>query len=135
MDGPRRRDDARAQRHFDRALRFASATSDVELAAHVRASLSHLVQQLDCRRDGLHLAQAGRAILRRRDHHPALSARLYAMEARALATLRRRGDCARALMTAELALDRTHPADPRPFARLSHPSTAHSFTVAGPRPG
>ena len=56
-------DDARAHQHFDRALRFASATSDVELAAHVHASLSHLVQQLDCPRDGLRLAQAGRSIL------------------------------------------------------------------------
>jgi hypothetical protein len=66
-------DDARARRHFDRALRFASATTDIELAAHVHASLSHLLQQLDCPRDGLRLAQAGKAILRRRDHHPALS--------------------------------------------------------------
>ena len=54
-------DDARAHQHFDRALRFASATSDVELAAHVHASLSHLMQQLDCPRDGLRLAQAGRS--------------------------------------------------------------------------
>ena len=54
-------DDARAHQHFDRALRFASATNDVELAAHVHASLSHLLQQLDRPRDGLRLAQAGRS--------------------------------------------------------------------------
>jgi hypothetical protein len=100
-------DDAIAQKHFHRALRFASATEDVELAAHIHASHSHLARHLDRPRDALQLAQAGRAILRRRDHHPALTARLHAMEAHALAALRRRADCARALVNAEKALDRT----------------------------
>jgi hypothetical protein len=123
-------DDARAHQHFDRALRFASATSDVELAAHVHASLSHLLQHLDCPRDGLRLAQAGRAVLRNRSHHPVLSARLYAMEARALATLRRRADCARALMTAELALDRAHPDKPSPWVSpFDHASLAAEASV------
>ena len=123
-------EDARAQHHFERALRFASATNDVELAAHVHASLSHLVQQLDCPRDGLRLAQAGRAILRRRDHHPALTARLLTMEARALATLRRRADCGRALMTAERALDRVHPDEPSPWVSpFDHASLAAEASV------
>lgn len=107
--------DELAREHFDRALRFASATDDIELAAHVHASLSHLVQQLDSPREGLRLAQAGRSILRRRDHHPALGARLHAMEAQALATLRRRADCERALMNAELALDRAPSRGPSPW--------------------
>jgi hypothetical protein len=116
-------DDALAHQHFDRALRFASATDDVELTAHVHASLSHLAQQLDRPRDGLRIAQAGRAILRRRQHHPALGARLHAMEARAFATLRRRADCERALLAAERALDRTYAVPPStwvsPFDRAS----------------
>jgi transcriptional regulator with XRE-family HTH domain len=123
-------DDARAHQHFDRALRFASATEDVELTAHIHASLSHLVQQLDRPRDGLRLAQAGRSVLRRRDHHPALTARLYAMEARALATLRRRADCARALMTAERALDRVHHDEPSPWVSpFDHASLAAEASV------
>jgi transcriptional regulator with XRE-family HTH domain len=123
-------DDARAHQHFDRALRFASATNDIELTAHIHASLSHLVQQLDRPRDGLRLAQAGRSILRRRDHHPALTARLHAMEARALATLRRRADCARALMTADRALDRIHRDEPSPWVSpFDHASLAAEASV------
>jgi transcriptional regulator with XRE-family HTH domain len=116
-------DDALAGAHFERALRFASATQDAELAAHIHASHSHLAQHLDRPRDALRFAQAGRSILRRGAHHPALAARLHAMEARALATLRRRADCGRALMNAEKALDRlsSHAASPwvSPFDRAS----------------
>lgn len=107
--------DALAREHFDRALRFALATDDVELTAHVHASLSHLVQQLNSPREGLRLAQAGRSVLRRRNHHPALSARLYAMEAQALATLRRRADCERALTSAQRTLDRAPSRSPSPW--------------------
>lgn len=118
-------EDAIAHQHFHRALRFASATDDVELAAHVYASHSHLAQHLDRPRDALRLAQAGRAILRRRDHHPALAARLHAMEARALAALLRRTDCARALMNAEKALDRFAAQKPSPWVSpFDHASLA-----------
>ena len=116
-------DDTLAHQHFERAQRFASATDDCELAAHIHASLSHLSQQLDRPRDGLRVAQAGRAVLRRREHHSGLAARLHAMEARALAALRRRADCERALLAADRALDRSHPAPPStwvsPFDRAS----------------
>src|SRR4051812_32117319 len=88
------------------------------------------MQQLSCPRDGLRLAQAGRSILRRRDHHPALRARVYAMEARALTTLRRRADCAHALMTAERALDRAHPSEPSPWlSPFDHASLAAEASV------
>jgi hypothetical protein len=108
-------DDAIAHQHFHRASRFASTTDDVELTAHVHASRSHLAQHLENPRDALRLAQVGKAVLRRRDHHPALAARLHAMEARALAALRRRADCARALMNAEKALDRFTAQEPSPW--------------------
>jgi transcriptional regulator with XRE-family HTH domain len=108
-------DDTLAGGHFERALRFVTATDDVELAAHIHASHSHLAQHLDRPRDALRFAQAGRSILRRGAHHPALAARLHAMEARALAKLRRRADCGRALMNAEKALDRLAPSPPSPW--------------------
>jgi tetratricopeptide (TPR) repeat protein len=108
-------DDTIAHQHFQRALRFAASTDDIELSAHIHASHSHLAQHLDRPRDALRLAQAGRAVLRRRDHHPALAARLHAMEARALATLRRRADCARMLLNAERALDRVASQVPSPW--------------------
>jgi hypothetical protein len=87
-------DDTLARGHFERALRFASATTDADLAAHIHASHSHLAQHLDRPRDALGFAQSGRTILRRGAHHPALAARPHAMEARALSRLRRRADCA-----------------------------------------
>lgn len=52
------------------------------------------------------------------------------MEARALATLRRRADCARALMTAERALDRVHPDEPSPWVSpFDHGSLAAEASV------
>ena len=52
------------------------------------------------------------------------------MEARALATLRRRADCARALMTAERALDRVHPDEPSPWVSpFDHASLAAEASV------
>jgi hypothetical protein len=85
------------------------------LAAHVHASHCHLAQHLDSPRDALRFAQAGRSILRHGGYHPVLAARLHAMEARALAKLRRRADCGRALMNAEKALDRLSPSPPSPW--------------------
>jgi transcriptional regulator with XRE-family HTH domain len=118
-------DDAIAHQHFERALRFAAATDDIELAAHVHASHSHLAQHLDRPREALRLAHAGHAILRRRAHHPALAARLHAMEARALAALRRRADCARALLNAEKALDGIGSQGPSPWVSpFDHASLA-----------
>jgi tetratricopeptide (TPR) repeat protein len=118
-------DDMLARQHFDRALQFASATDDRHLAAHVHASLSHLAQQTGNPRDSLQLARAGRSILRHCSHHPPVLARLYAMEARALASLRRRVDRGRALMTAERALDQTRAEGPSPWVSpFDHASLA-----------
>jgi hypothetical protein len=94
-----------AQQHFTRALQFTALSNDVELTAHVHASLSHLAMQQEHPRDALRRTQAALSLLNRHPHHPALTARLQAMRARALACLRRRADCARALSKAEAALD------------------------------
>ena len=101
--------DGLAQGHFSRALQFTSMSDDVELTAHVHASLSHLAMQQDRPRDALQRAQAALSLLNRHPHHPVLAARLHAMQARALACLRRRADCARAVHKAETALDRPAP--------------------------
>jgi hypothetical protein len=107
--------DGLAQQHFDRALRLASSTDDVELTAHIHASMSHLALHADRPRPALRLAEAGAAILRRREHGPAIAARLHAMEARALATFGRGSDCGRTLLNAERALDREPPQAPSPW--------------------
>lgn len=101
-----------AHRHFGRALQFTGMSDDVDLTAHVEASLSHLAMHQERPRDALRRAQAAVSALNRHPHHPELAARLHAMQARALASLRRRADCARALHKAEAALAQT-PQEPR----------------------
>lgn len=107
--------DGLAQRHFERALRLASSTDDVELTAHVHASVSHLAQHAGRPREALRIAQAGAGILERKEHGPAIAARLHAMEARAFATLGRGSDCGRTLLRAERALERETSEPPSPW--------------------
>jgi hypothetical protein len=106
--------DGLAQRHFDRALRLASLTDDVELTAHVHASVSHLAQHADRPHEALRLAQAGARLLKK-EHGPAIAARLDAMQASALAALGRGSDCGRMLLSAERTLDRKPSQLPSPW--------------------
>ncbi|WP_435057690.1 hypothetical protein [Streptomyces sp. bgisy060] len=94
------RDDL-ASGHFDRALRLAQSLTDVTAGANVLAGMSHLAlqtQQVDIAAD---LARSGLARLSAGPRIPVLSARLHAMEARALARrdeergARQALDCAR----------------------------------------
>ncbi len=101
--------DGLAEQHFSRALQFTSMSDDVELTAHVHASLCHLAMQHERPRIRAGSAQAALSLLNRHPHHPVLAARLHAMQARALACLRRRADCARGLHKAEAELDRQAP--------------------------
>jgi hypothetical protein len=107
--------DGLAQRHFDRALRLACSADDVELTAHVHASVSHLAHHADRPHEALRLAQAGAGIIKRKEHGPAIAARLHAMEARAFAALGRGSDCGRRLLSAERALDRHSSESPSPW--------------------
>ncbi|MFE5594153.1 hypothetical protein [Streptomyces sp. NPDC056549] len=78
------RDDL-ASGHFDRALRLAQSLTDMTAGANVLAGMSHLAfqtHQVDIAAD---LARSGLARLSAGPRVPALSARLHAMEARALA--------------------------------------------------
>ncbi|MEV4433614.1 XRE family transcriptional regulator [Streptomyces sp. NPDC049555] len=77
--------DGRAREHFEQALALATAGADPALGANIMASMSHLALQVGRPREAVSLARAGRARLDA--PVPMLSARLHAMEARALARL------------------------------------------------
>ncbi|MFF4187122.1 hypothetical protein ACFYZ9_28410 [Streptomyces sp. NPDC001691] len=97
------RDDL-ASGHFDRALRLAQSLTDVTAGANVLAGMSHLAlqtQQVDIAAD---LARSGLARLTAGPGVPALSARLHAMEARALARRGEGRNARRALDSARDAL-------------------------------
>ncbi|MFI1700385.1 hypothetical protein ACH419_30990 [Streptomyces bobili] len=101
------RDDL-ASGHFDRALRLARSLSDVTAGANVLAGMSHLALQTDQVGAAAELARSGLARLAAGPRVPTLSARLHAMEARALAQLNTKREAQRALDTAREALALTH---------------------------
>lgn len=105
------RDDL-ASGHFDRALRLAQSLVDVTAGANVLAGMSHLALQTERVTAAADLARSGLARLAAGPRVPALSARLHAMEARALAQLNEGRDAQRALDAARnaLALTRSVPA-------------------------
>ncbi|MEO3752538.1 helix-turn-helix transcriptional regulator [Streptomyces sp. B6B3] len=98
--------DNRARQHFEHALPLARAGSDHSLTAHVFASLSHLALQSEQPRDAIDLARSGRAAAKAGPLVPMLSARLYAMQARASARLGEESASRQALAAAEDALGR-----------------------------
>ncbi|WP_446040131.1 hypothetical protein [Streptomyces sp. SID1121] len=104
------RDDL-ASGHFDRALRLAQSLVDVTAGANVLAGMSHLALQTGRVNSAADLARSGLARLAAGPRVPALSARLHAMEARALAQLHEGGDARQALDSARdaLALARSVP--------------------------
>jgi hypothetical protein len=64
-------------------------------------------------------------MLRRKEHGPAIGARLHAMEARALASLGQRSACGRTLLNAERTLDRQPSRPPSPWVSpFDHASLA-----------
>ncbi|MCX5317064.1 hypothetical protein [Streptomyces sp. NBC_00154] len=104
------RDDL-ASGHFDRALRLAQSLVDVTAGANVLAGMSHLALQTEQVNAAAELTRSGLARLAAGPRVPALSARLHAMEARALAQLNEGRDAQRALDSARdaLALARSVP--------------------------
>ncbi|MBI0294810.1 XRE family transcriptional regulator [Streptomyces sp. PRKS01-29] len=77
--------DLRARRHFEHALPFAQAGSDHALGAHILASMSHLALQMNHPHEAVTLARSGQEAMKAGPFIPALTARLHAMEGRALA--------------------------------------------------
>ncbi len=97
--------DADAVGHFGRALALAQAGGDLPLAAHVTASLSHLVLQGGDAPGAARWAQAGLDLAGRGSRIPALASRLHTMLARAMAAAEQRTAAHRALDQAHRALD------------------------------
>ncbi|MCX4573472.1 hypothetical protein OHB41_09820 [Streptomyces sp. NBC_01571] len=97
------RDDM-ASGHFDRALRLAQSLTDVTAGANVLAGMSHLALQTDQIDAAAELARSGLARLATGSPVPTLAARLYAMEARALAQLNAEREAQRKLDSAREAL-------------------------------
>lgn len=109
------RDDA-AERHFSRSLDLARIGGDRQLTAHVFASISHLKRHQGNLGDAIRLAQYGRATLSGDLRQPELEARLFAMEARALAAMRQPEQCRELLSRAERVLLAPRSAERSPWA-------------------
>ncbi|WOX11334.1 helix-turn-helix transcriptional regulator [Streptomyces sp. N50] len=77
--------DGDAVGHFGRALALAQTGGDLPLAAHVAASLSHLVLQGDDAPGAARWARTGLDLAGRGPRIPALASRLHTMQARAMA--------------------------------------------------
>lgn len=93
-----------ASGHFDRALRLSQSLVDVTAGANVLAGMSHLALQTEQVNTAADLARSGLTRLAAGPQVPALSARLHAMEARALAQLNEGRAAQRALDSARDAL-------------------------------
>jgi hypothetical protein len=104
--------DTDARQHFGRALDLIRAGQDRRLHAHILASMSHLEEHLDNPGAAITLARSGRAVLAGGPCNPDLDARLYALEARACASLGSAPECTALLAKAEHALVR--PPDEEP---------------------
>jgi hypothetical protein len=97
--------DGLAKQHFMRARDLSKLSGDLELSAHIFASLSHLANHLGRPIEAIKLARAGQAKVRRGPRNPELDARLYAMEARGYAGWHKSAECARILVEARTSLD------------------------------
>ncbi|MFM9448279.1 XRE family transcriptional regulator [Streptomyces acidiscabies] len=107
------RRDGDAVGHFGRALALAQTGGDLPLAAHIAASLSHIVLQGDDAPGAARWARTGLDLVGRGPRIPALSSRLHTMKARAMAATDQHTAAHRALDQArrdlEAPADATHP--------------------------
>lgn len=109
--------DTNARKHFTRALDLAKLGGDIQLTAHIFASMSHLAHHLGTPEQAIKHAADGRAALDGRTRLPEIEARLLAMQARGLAALGQADDSTRLLRQAETTL--TQSADEAPSAWVS----------------
>lgn len=109
--------DGTAKQHFQRSLDFATLGGDSQLTAHVMGSISHLALHQGEPAEAIHLARQGQAVLTAGPPSPGLTARLLAMEARALAALPapQPAKCGSTLLRAEQALDEDEEESPSPW--------------------
>jgi hypothetical protein len=104
-----------ARQHFSRALDLAKIGGDIQLTAHVFASMSHLAHHLGEPEQAIEHATAGRLALDGRPQLPELEARLLAMQARGHAVLGHVEDCTELLRQAEARLGRPAEEAPSPW--------------------
>ena len=109
--------DTVAQQHFFRALDLAKLSGDIQLTAHVFASMSHLAHHLGEPAQAIRHAADGRDALAGRTRLPEIEARLLAMQARGLAALGEADTSIRLLHQAESTLGQS--ADEAPSAWVS----------------
>lgn len=107
--------DGDAYGHFGKALALAQTGGDLPLAAHVAASLSHLVLQGDDAVAAARWAQAGLDLAGRGPRIPALTSRLHTMQARAMAAADQHTAAHRALEQAHRDLDTFSDSEPHPW--------------------
>ena len=109
--------DESAQRHFSRALDLATAGSDVQLRAHILASMSHLALHQNQPSQAIQFARQGQSALGMQPSNPGLAAQLLTMEARGLATLPQpeAGKCGKTLLRAEWMLSHQAADQPSPW--------------------
>ncbi|OPC76802.1 hypothetical protein B4N89_45855 [Embleya scabrispora] len=105
------RDDL-AGAHFAKALAFARSVPDATLSANVLAAMSHLALEGDRPGEAADLAASALTMLDTKERPPALSARLLAMRARALARGRDRAGAYGAMAEARRELGRTQAGPP-----------------------
>ncbi|MGH3771966.1 MAG: hypothetical protein ACRDRW_11325 [Pseudonocardiaceae bacterium] len=108
---------ALAQRYLLQALRLAQASGDAALGAHVLAGMCDQARMLGHPREALQLATAGRHGLARADS-PACAADLWALQARAHASLGESREAAHAVAESEAAFDSVHRDDEPEWARF-----------------
>jgi len=109
--------DEPAQQHFSRALDLAGAGSDIQLSAHILASMSHLALHQGRPRHAIQYARQGQQALGADSPNPALAAQLLTMEARGLASLPQPDPAAsgKALLRAEKMLAKEPAQQPSPW--------------------
>ncbi len=100
--------DAIAAKHFDSAFALVKLSDDVQLGAHILASMSHLAHHRNQPETAIAFAQRGREALGCHAPHPELQAQLLAMQAQGHATMLKPGECTRLLVEAERALEEKH---------------------------
>lgn len=94
-----------AQHYYTQALRLAREADDNLMGARLLSNLSHQANYLGRFRDAVEFARASQSMTGPRTSHN-VTASLYAMEARALASLGESAACAAVLASAEAAFER-----------------------------
>lgn len=100
-----------AQRYFTQALRLAQEAGDPLLGAHILTGTAHLTLSQGQPTEALQLLRAAQAGAGKGQASPAILARLFVLQARALAVLDEPAPAAAAAHAAEQAHDRIKPGE------------------------